>query len=450
MDDATDDPSATKSAAAVGATTSRTAEGARSALRAAAETLYRDESRFVLAVLVRLLGDFDLAEEALQEAFAALLERDPNEGLPRRPREWLISTGRFKALDALRRRARFDAAAAAVAERLRAQGAHDADPERDVADDRLRLVFMCCHPALTPEARVAMTLREVAGLTTEEIARAFLTSPSTIAQRIVRAKAKIREERIPYEEPSGAALPARLDSVLRVVYLVFNEGWSASTGASPVRADLSGEAIRLGRLIAGLLPDPEATGLFALMLLQDSRRAARTDRNGDLVLLDDQDRSLWNRAQIAEGAALVERALRTGRFGTYALQAAIAAVHAEAPDAASTDWLQIVGLYDLLLRVDGGSVVALNRAVAIAMREGPAVGLAIVESLMSRDELTAYVPAHAARADLLHRCGRFADARSAFERARALTRQEAERRYFDRRLRDLAGGPARDARSPIP
>ena len=405
--------------------------------RAAADAVYRAESRRVLATLIRLLGDFDLAEEALHDAFSAALQQWPRDGVPANPRAWLVSTGRFQAIDALRRRARFDTSLEAIAERVGEEPAHD-DAEH-LADDRLRLVFTCCHPALSAEAQVALTLREVCGLTTEEIARAFLTAPPTIAQRIVRAKAKIRDERIPYEVPSPAELPARLDSVLRVVYLVFNEGWSASSGASPVRHDLSAEAIRLGRLVAELVPDPEAWGLLALMLLHDSRRAARSSPAGELILLDDQDRSLWDREQIAEGSALVERALRSRRFGPYALQAAIAAVHAEAPDASSTDWPQIVGLYDVLLRAAPSPVVELNRAVAVAMRDGPAAGLALVDAILARGELTTYVPAHATRADLAFRLGLATEARTSWERALELVRQDAERRYFERRIRECGG-----------
>ena len=406
-------------------------------VRDAIEGVYREESRRVLATLIRLLGDFDLAEEALHDAFAAALEQWPREGLPANPRAWLVSTGRFKAIDTLRRRARFDASMAALAERARETPADDDDPQ--IADDRLRLVFTCCHPALTPEAQIALTLRETCGLTTEEIARAFLVAPPAIAQRIVRAKAKIRDERIPYEVPPLAELPLRLDSVLRVVYLVFNEGWSASSGAAPTRQDLSAEAIRLGRLIAQLLPEPEAWGLLALMLLHDSRRSARASPSGDLVLLDDQDRSLWNRAQIEEGAALVERALRSRRFGPYTLQAAIAAVHAEAPSGEATDWPQIVGLYDVLLRAAPSPIVELNRAVSVAMRDGPAAGLALVDALLARGELTTYVPAHATRADLCARLGRADDACASWRRALELVSQDAERRYFERRIRELGG-----------
>ena len=411
-------------------------DGAAPGPRDAVDDVYRAESRRVLATLVRLLGDFDLAEEALHDAFAAALEQWPRDGLPANPRAWLVSAGRFKAIDALRRRVRFDASVAALAERV-----HEAPADDDhhhLADDRLRLVFTCCHPALAPEAQIALTLREVCGLTTEEIARAFLASPPAIAQRIVRAKAKFRDERIPYEVPTLAELPRRLDSVLRVIYLVFNEGWSASSGTEPTRQDLSAEAIRLGRLLVELLPEPEAQGLLGLMLLHDSRREARSSPARELVLLDDQDRSLWDRAQIAEGVALVERALRSRRFGPYTLQAAIAAVHAEATDAASTDWPQIVGLYDLLLRAAPSPVVALNRAVAVAMCDGPAAGLALVDALLlAGSELADYVPAHAVRAHSCFRLGRMADARASWERALALVRQDTERRYFERRIREL-------------
>jgi len=404
--------------------------------RDVADAVYRTESRRVLATLIRLLGDFELAEEALHDAFAAAIAQWPRDGVPANPRAWLVSTGRFKAVDALRRRARFDASLAALAADVPDVPGAPED-ESAVADDRLRLVFICCHPALAAEAQVAMTLREVCGLTTEEIARAFLASPAAIAQRIVRAKAKIREEQIPYDVPSVAELPPRLDAVLRVVYLVFNEGWAASSGAAPLRQGLSAEAIRLGRLLFELIPEPEVWGLLALMLLHDSRRAARSSPTSDLVLLDDQDRSLWDRAQIVEGGALVERALRSRRFGPYTLQAAIAAVHAEAPDAASTDWRQIVALYDVLLRVAPSPVVELNRAVAVAMRDGPDAGLALVDALFARGELETYVYAHAARADLCRRLGRVADARASWERALVLVRQDAERRYFEQCLRDL-------------
>jgi RNA polymerase sigma-70 factor (ECF subfamily) len=388
----------------------------------------------VFATLVRLLGDFDLAEEALHEAFRAALEQWPAEGVPANPRAWLVSTGRFKAIDAIRRRARFDPLEEEHAESLAAEEPAEREP---IEDDRLRLVFTCCHPALAQDAQVALTLREVCGLTTEEIARAFLTPPPTLAQRIVRAKNKIRDARIPYEVPVGPQLAERLDAVLRVIYLVFNEGYSASAGDSVTRADLSAEAIRLGRLLVDLLPEPEASGLLALMLLQESRRAARATATGDLVLLEDQDRSQWNRELIAEGVTLVERSLASARFGPYSLQAAIAAVHAEAPTFAATDWSQIIGLYDVLSRYDPSPVVELNRAVAVAMRDGPAAGLTVVDALLKRRELADYHLAHAARADLHRRLGRSAEARASYERALALARQEPERRFLERRLAEL-------------
>jgi len=414
-------------------------QGNAASAREVVDAIYRAESRRILATLLRLLGDFDLAEEALHDAFAAALIQWPRDGVPANPRAWLVSTGRFKAVDTLRRRVRFDATLGALAERIQQAPEMEMVLDAAVTDDRLRLVFTCCHPALAPEAQVAMTLREVCGLTTEEIARAFLSSPPTVAQRIVRAKAKIRDEDLPYEVPPRAELAGRLDSVLRVIYLVFNEGWSASSGASPVRQDLSAEAIRLGRLLVELLPEPEAWGLLALMLLHDSRRAARASPTGDLILLDAQDRSLWDRAQIAEGAVLVERSLRSRKFGPYTLQAAIAAVHAEASDAAATDWPQIVGLYDVLLRAAPSPVVELNRAVAVAMRDGPSAGLAIVDGLLARGLFADYVPAHATRADLCARLGRAADARVSWVRALELVRQDAERSYFRRRLRELDG-----------
>jgi RNA polymerase sigma-70 factor, ECF subfamily len=398
------------------------------------EAIYRAESRRVFATLVRLLGDFDLAEEALHEAFRAALEQWPAEGVPANPRAWLVSTGRFKAIDAIRRRARFDPLEEEHAESLAAEEPAEREP---IEDDRLRLVFTCCHPALAQDAQVALTLREICGLTTEEIARAFLTPPPTLAQRIVRAKNKIRDARIPYEVPAGAQLAERLDAVLRVIYLVFNEGYSASAGDSLTRADLSAEAIRLGRLLADLLPEPEAQGLLALMLLQESRRGARTTAAGDLVLLEDQDRRLWNRELIAEGVALVQGALASGRFGPYSLQAAIAALHAEAPTFAATDWSQIIGLYDVLARYDPSPVVELNRAVAVAMRDGPAEGLTVMDALLKRRELADYHLAHAARADLHRRLGRKAEARASYERALALARQEPERRFLERRLAAL-------------
>jgi len=402
------------------------------------DAVYRSDSRRVLATLIRLLGDFDVAEEALHDAFNTALEQWPRDGVPANPRAWLVSTGRFKAIDTIRRRARFEPLPNNIETRFAADGADPAAWDNEsVEDDRLRLIFTCCHPALSPDAQVAMTLREVCGLTTEEVARAFLSSPPTVAQRIVRAKAKIRNARIPYEVPSPNDLPDRLDAVLRVVYLVFNEGYSASSGASVTRHDVSGEAIRLGRLLLELLPEPEVAGLLALMLLQESRRAARTSPSGDLVLLEDQDRSLWSREYIKEGLALVQRALSSRRFGPYTLQAAIAAVHAQASSAAATDWTQIVGLYDVLMRAEPSPVVELNRAVAVAMRDGPSAGLALIDAILGRGDLSDYHLVHAARADLCRRLGRTAEARASYERALSLAQQEPERRFLERRLAEL-------------
>jgi RNA polymerase sigma-70 factor, ECF subfamily len=402
------------------------------------ESIYRTDSRRVLATLIRLLGDFDLAEEALHDAFAAAVERWPRDGVPANPRAWLVSTGRFKAIDRFRRNAK----AEAMIERGELAVLPPELDDDGVSDDRLRLIFTCCHPALNPDAQIAMTLREVCGLTTEEVARAFLTPASTLAQRIVRAKSKIRDARIPYEIPSRADLPERLDSVLHVAYLVFNEGYMASSGATLTRPDLSAEAIRLGRLLVELLPEAEATGLLALMLLHEARRAARTSADGELILLEEQDRSLWNRAQIAEGIALVEQALTSRRFGPYTLQAAIAAVHAEAPTADVTDWRQIVGLYDVLLRIEPTPVVELNRAAAVAMRDGPEAGLVLIDAILARGELEGYHLAHAARADLCRRLGRTAEAIGAYERASSLATQEPERRFLQRRQRELRAGDA--------
>jgi len=400
--------------------------------------VYLSDSRRVLATLIRLLGDFDLAEEALHDAFRAALEQWPRDGVPRNPSAWLVSAGRFKAIDTLRRHSRFDALDdVGHKNEIAVDGGSAWADEESVEDDRLRLIFTCCHPALPPDAQVALTLREVCGLTTEEIAQAFLTPAPTLAQRIVRAKAKIRDAHIPYQVPTHAELPERLSEVLRVIYLVFNEGYSASSGASLTRHDLSAEAIRLGRLLVELLPEPEAQGLLGLMLLHESRRQARTSPSGELILLDEQDRSLWNREQIAEGVALVQLAWSSRRFGPYTIQAAIAAVHAEAPSAAGTDWAEIVGLYGLLARTDPSPVIELNRAVAVAMRDGPEAGLVLVDAILDRGDLLDYRLAHAARADLCRRLGRTADARASYERALALTRQEPERRFLSRRLAEL-------------
>jgi RNA polymerase sigma-70 factor (ECF subfamily) len=412
-------------------------KGTTAAASATIESIYRAESRRVFATLIRLLGDFDLAEEALHEAFRAALEQWPRDGVPENPRAWLVSAGRFKAIDSVRRDARMDPLGEDAEETLVSSDNPEDWDREDIEDDRLRLIFTCCHPALPPDAQVALTLREVCGLTTEEIAHAFLAAPSTLAQRIVRAKNKIREAKIPYQVPAARDLPDRLESVLRVVYLVFNEGYAASSGPSLTRHDLSGEAIRLARLLVELLPEPEAMGLLALMLLHESRRAARASPAGDLILLDEQDRSLWNRDQIADGSALVERALASRRIGPYTLQAAISAVHAEARDATATDWEQIVGLYDVLARIEPSPVVELNRAVAVAMRDGPEAGLTLVDALLARGELDDYRLAHAARADLCRRLGRNSDARASYERALALARQEPERRFLERRLAEL-------------
>lgn len=403
--------------------------------------LYRSDSRRILATLIRLLGDFDMAEEAMHDAFTAALHSWPRDGVPQSPRAWLISTGRFKAIDRLRRGARFNSALLAIADHLEAStpsaATLDEDASHGLEDDRLRLIFTCCHPALTPDARIGLTLREVCGLETEEIARAFLIPAPTLAQRIVRAKGKIRDAKIPYQVPSREELPERLDAVLHVVYLVFNEGYSASAGDSLTRHDLSTEAIRLGRLLTDLLPEPEALGLLALMLLHDARRAARTSADGELLLLHEQDRALWNHRQITEGSALVERALTSRRFGPYTLQATIAAAHAEAPTAQATDWRQIVALYDILLRAEPSPVVELNRAAAVAMRDGPAAGLALIDAILARGELAEYHLAHSARADLCRRLGRFPEAIAAYERALALARQGPERRFLERRLAEL-------------
>ena len=401
------------------------------------ETLYRSESGRVLATLVRLLGDLDLAEESMHEAFAAALESWPQTGIPGNPRPWLISTARFKAIDKIRRRARFDAAQTDLIRHLESRVTDTPLESDEIDDDRLRLIFTCCHPALAPEAQVALTLRELCGLTTEEIARAFLVTPATLAQRIVRAKTKIRETPIPYEVPTPQELPVRLDAVLQVIYLVFNEGYSAAAGREVTRAELTGEAIRLGRLLLELQPEPEAIGLLALMLLQESRRAARTSPTGELILLENQNRALWNKEQIAEGVALVEKALASRRFGAYTLQAAIAAVHAEAQSAAATDWRQIVALYNQLVRIQPSPIVHLNRAVAIAMCDGPEAGLAHIDAILQQGELANYYLAHSARAEMCRRLGRTSEARTSYEKALALTQQEPERRFLQDRIQQL-------------
>lgn len=407
--------------------------------QAAIEVIYRAESRRVFATLVRLLGDFDLAEEALQDAFAAAAEKWPREGVPANPRAWLVSTGRFKAIDTLRRRTRFDASLSELASKVYTETDLLAVKDDDcVEDDRLRLMFTCCHPALSPEAQVALTLREICGLTTEEIASAFLIAPSTLAQRIVRAKAKIRTAGIPYQVPSKADLPERLDTVLQTIYLVFTEGYAASSGMSLTRADLSGEAIRLGRLLWELLPEAEVMGLLALMLLQESRRTARTAPTGDLILLEDQDRSLWHPGQMAEGKALVQQAFSSGQIGVYTIQAAIASLHAEASHAAATNWVKIVALYGLLQRVEPSPIVDLNRAVAVAMRDGPAAGLDLIDAILAGGDLANYHLAHAARADLCRRLGKAAEAKASYQKALALVKQEPERRFLEQRLRELS------------
>ena len=406
--------------------------------RKAVDTIYRNESRRVFATLVRLLGDFDTAEEALHEAFRAALEQWPVEGVPANPRAWLVSAGRFKAIDGIRRDSRF----AAVEDFESFAETIPAEPEAEreaIEDDRLRLIFTCCHSALAADAQVALTLREVCGLRTEEIAHAFLTPAPTLAQRIVRAKNKIRDAAIPYEVPEGPQLDERLDGVLRTIYLVFNEGYSASSGEELTRADLCLEAIRLGRLLVALLPQPEAMGLLALMLLQESRRTARATSAGDVITLEEQDRSRWNRELIAEGVALVEQALGSRRFGLYALQAAIAAVHAEAPSTAETDWNEVVGLYDALLAMDPSPVIELNRAVAVGMRDGPAAGLGLIDAILRRGDLAGYHLAHAARADLCRRLGRGEEARVSYEKALELSQQEPEKRFLRRRIAEIAG-----------
>ncbi len=408
-------------------------------ISATVDAVYRAESRRVLATLIRLLGDFDLAEEALHDAFRAALEQWPHDGTPANPRAWLVSTGRFKAIDTLRRRARFNKALSALADQIDRDTRDDGGlDDASIEDDRLRLIFTCCHPVLAPEARVALTLREVCGLTTEEIAHAFLAAPPTLAQRIVRAKAKIRDARIPYQVPSHAELPERLASVLQVLYLVFNEGYSASAGDAVTRPDLSGEAIRMARLLVALLPEAEAQGLLALMLIHESRRTARTSPQGELIALEDQDRSLWNAVQIAEGTALVKQALAAPRFGPYTMQAAIAAVHANAPTVAATDWDEIVALYDLLLRVTPSPIIELNRAVAVAMRDGPVAGLTLIDAIVARGELDNYHLLYAARADLCRRLGRTAEACAAYQQALTLAQQGPERRFLERRLEEMA------------
>lgn len=408
-------------------------------IRERVNTLYHTESRRIFATLIRLLGDFDLAEDALHEAFRVAMEQWPRDGVPANPRAWLVSTGRFKAIDALRRHARFDTSLDELAERLDQHTNHTIEQtDNDIEDDRLRLVFTCCHPALSQDARVALTLREVCGLTTEAIASAFLTTSPTLAQRIVRAKAKIRDANIPYEVPSREELPERLGPVLQVIYLVFNEGYSASSGESLTRPDLSGEAIRLGYLLVELLPEPEVIGLLGLMLLHESRRPARTSPEGDLILLEDQDRTLWNQSQRREGMVLVERALSSRQFGLYTIQATIAAAHAAAASFAATDWSQIVALYDMLTQAAPSPVVEINRAVAVAMRDGPAEGLALIDTILTRGDLSDYYLAHSARADLCRRLGRTTEAQTSYQRALALTQQEPARRFLERQIASLS------------
>ncbi|WP_103670254.1 RNA polymerase sigma factor [Pseudanabaena sp. BC1403] len=411
-------------------------ENNASQIRDRVNEVYRQESRSIFATLIRLIGDFDLAEEAMHEAFAVAVKQWLRDGIPANPRAWLVSVGRFKAIDTIRRRTRFDASLAELSQHLNTSD-NTITEDEDVEDDRLRLIFTCCHPALSREAQVALTLREVCGLTTEEIASAFLIAPPTLAQRIVRAKAKIRDAHIPYQVPAIAELPDRLDTVLQTIYLVFNEGYAASSGRSLTRNDLSEEAIRLGRLVVDLLPDAEAIGLLALMLMQESRRTARTSSTGDLILLEDQDRSLWNQAYIAEGRALVRQALSSPQFGSYTIQAAIAAVHSEATSAEATDWAQIVALYDLLMRAEPSPVVDLNRAVAVAMRDGFLTGLQRIDAILSNGDLADYHLAHAAKADLCRRLGRNSQARESYQRALALVKQEPERRFLEKRLQEL-------------
>ena len=402
------------------------------------DTIYHTESRRIFATLVRLLGDFELAEDALQDAFRIAMEQWPRDGVPANPRAWLISTGRFRSIDTLRHHARSDTSLDEISERVIPNANYNMEQrDEEIEDDRLRLIFTCCHPALAPDARVALTLREVCGLTTEAIAQAYLTTPTTLAQRIVRAKARIRDEHIPYEVPSREDLPERLAAVLQVIYLVFNEGYSASSGESLTRADLSGEAIRLGRLLVRLRPDPEAIGLLALMLLHESRRATRTSSQGEMILLEDQDRSLWNRDQITEGIALLRGVLMSGRAGPYTLQAIIAAIHSVAPDFAATDWAQIVAAYDMLMRIAPSPVIELNRAVAVAMRDGAAAGLAIVDAILKRGELAEYPLAYSARAELCQRLGRIGEAQGAYKKAIELTQPGPRRRFLEQRLADL-------------